>query len=661
MKSSLFITFMTGILAQGALGQNSKALLVGVANYRTETDWGTLASHIDLEILSASLRRQGFAEKDITALKDPTKRELVEALAVLAEQVEPGGAAVFHFSGHGQPVVDVDGDEASGLDQSLVPADANRLPGSTWINDIGEAEAYFGQNHLIDDELSSYLEAIRRNLGPDGQLICILDACHSGSATRAPGRTRGTTNIMLPSPDARHVQSKIVALDESWVDRSDEENELAPMIAFFACASNELNHEYVLKTSTGQQEHVGSLSFAFASALELLQGEQPIWGDVRRKLDQMMADIAPNQTPYSDGDLTLGVFKGIRKPNDHQLRILAIEGDSIFLSGGSIMNIRPGTVLELTDLASSARNSARAEVLSADFLESTARLTHSTDFAPEDLSAVRVGISLPALGGFQARWTCEDCSREDRKLLGRYLDSYPKLIEAKNGETAHLTCRPVNEPAFHWVDGQGNELLTWPDGIATGIAAPEFGTIVQSWSAALELLDLEHLHSNLETRFSISVFQTLEDYNTGNSLTQWNSDTTRTFRLNMSDVLAKGIIKFQIAQSKYSPFSWYYSVFAIDGCQVHPLHDTALPERKLKRQMQHVYAVGIENLEGMDRFIHFKLIACTEPFDFEAYFTQNRDHFDFSESESEGTRGGHQTELHIETFRIQILYESSQL
>jgi hypothetical protein len=629
---------------------------VGVANYPAETGWSSpLAAHIDLELLSAALQRQGFAETDITALRDPSKRELVEALTDLAVAAEPGGVAVFHFSGHGQPVVDVDGDEASGLDQSLVPADANRLPGSLWTNERGDAEAYFAQNHLIDDELSTYLEAIRRNLGPDGQLICILDACHAGSATRAPGKTRGTTNIMLPSPDANSGRTELVTMADSWIDRTEQESELAPMIAFFACASDELNHEYLLEQAPGQHEHVGSLSFAFASALEQVQGEQRMWGDVRRMLDNIMADIAPNQTPYSDGDLTLGVFNGVRKRSDHQLHILAMEGDSVFLSGGSIMNVRPGTVLELTDLASNSRNAARAEVLRADFLESTALLTQPYDFDPADYSAVRVDIALPALDGFQARWTCEDCTKKDRKLLSRMLDTYPELLEAKNGEPAHLFCRQTGESAFVWFDGQGNELLTWPDGVEAGISAPDFGLNVQSWSAALELLALDHLNSKLETRFGIDIYRTEEDYRAGKTWARWNSDTARTFRLNMSNALTEGIIEFHIAQAKYSPSPWYYSLFAIDGCGVQPLHMTPLPERKLKRQMQRVNAFRMDALAGIERFIHLKLIACTQPLDFDAYFIRDVENMHVSDPESEGTRGSNRTELHIETIRIQIL------
>lgn len=274
----LFLMLIAGLLSTSAWAQSRQALLVGVASYPTETDWSSpLAAHVDLEILNAALLRQGFEAENIRALKDPTKRELVQALISLAERVESGGVAVFHFSGHGQPVIDVDGDEPTGLDQSLVPSDANRLPGSPWTDEQGELGVYFGQNHLIDDELAGYLEAIRRKLGPEGQLVCVLDACHSGSATRGPGQTRGTPVFMRTSADASASKTVNLTMTTPWIDRSESEWDLAPMIAFFACASNQLNYEYTQERARGQYKNVGSLSFAFASALEQLPSNQKTW------------------------------------------------------------------------------------------------------------------------------------------------------------------------------------------------------------------------------------------------------------------------------------------------------------------------------------------------------------------------------------------------
>jgi hypothetical protein len=459
---------------------------------------------------------------------------------------------------------------------------------------------------------------------------------------------------MRTSADASASKTVNLTMTTPWIDRSESEWDLAPMIAFFACASNQLNYEYTQERARGQYKNVGSLSFAFASALEQLPSNQKTWGDVRRILDSIMATIAPNQTPYSDGDLTLGVFNGAQKTADYQLRVLEIIGDSLRLSGGSIMKLRPGTMLELRDLSIEGNKPVRAEVVRADFLESTARLVKSGSFAPQNLATVSVSIALPAFGGFQARWICKGCSKSDRALLETFFRRLPGIVEAKKGETAHLICTPQQEKAFQWTDEQGNALLSWPDGIASGLAAPGFGLQMQRWAAAIELQSLHHPNPQLDVRLTIHVYSNQEEYAVGRPMITWRSDTSSTFTLCPGDFPAEGIIEFHLMQSKFSPSSWYYSLYAIDECEVTPLHKFPLPERILKRTLQRVNAFQISGLQGMERYIHLKLIACTEQIEFDAYFEKQQEAVDLTGAEAQGRRGSAEVQLLVETFRIQI-------
>ena len=63
----------------------------------------------------------GFDKDNIYTLKNEqaTKRGILAALKYLAEVTRPGDVLMFHFSGHGQPVKDLNGDDTNCIAISL--------------------------------------------------------------------------------------------------------------------------------------------------------------------------------------------------------------------------------------------------------------------------------------------------------------------------------------------------------------------------------------------------------------------------------------------------------------------------------------------------------------------------------------------------------------
>ena len=110
------------------------------------------------------------------------------------KKIKAGDQVVFHFSGHGQQVWDDSGDEIDQLDEALVPYDSPKQY---------KASTNEGQYLLRDDELSILLNKIRNKLGAKGSLLVLMDACHSGTATRARTRARGCLLYTSPSPRDR--------------------------------------------------------------------------------------------------------------------------------------------------------------------------------------------------------------------------------------------------------------------------------------------------------------------------------------------------------------------------------------------------------------------------------------------------------------------------
>lgn len=96
---------------------------------------------------------------------DPTYKNIINAFHRLVAQTEPGDSCFFHYSGHGGRVVDDNGDEEDGYDETLIPVD------------------YQTSGQIRDDTVFS--ELVGRM--PEGAtLTCLMDCCHSGSILDLP-------------------------------------------------------------------------------------------------------------------------------------------------------------------------------------------------------------------------------------------------------------------------------------------------------------------------------------------------------------------------------------------------------------------------------------------------------------------------------------------
>ena len=157
--------------------QERRALLVGIGEYPVGSGWTRIHGDNDARIVREFLLGQGMKGECIETItnESATKKRILSALERLARTAGKGDVIYIHFSGHGQQVTDLDGDEEDGFDEAWVPYDA----GKKYV-----AGVYEGENHLIDDELNAYLLKLRGKVGPKGRITVVSDACHSGSGSR---------------------------------------------------------------------------------------------------------------------------------------------------------------------------------------------------------------------------------------------------------------------------------------------------------------------------------------------------------------------------------------------------------------------------------------------------------------------------------------------
>lgn len=151
-----------------------KAFLVGINDYHPAGGGGPDLSGClnDVRDMADTLVICGFEPKNMRLCTDraATRDGIRRGLAALVAGARPGDSLVFYYSGHGSQVADADADEADRSDEVLCPHDVD-----------------FGRRvYIADDELRGCFAAL-----PAGaNLEVIFDCCHSGTATRGPGRTR---------------------------------------------------------------------------------------------------------------------------------------------------------------------------------------------------------------------------------------------------------------------------------------------------------------------------------------------------------------------------------------------------------------------------------------------------------------------------------------
>lgn len=173
---SILLVFIL-LFAYNAWGQSRYALLIGIGDYPEDSGWNKIHGNNDISIIKPTLIRQGFPAEAIVQLLDSvaTKNNILKAFDALAARLQTGDVAYIHFSGHGQQVSDLNGDEEDGFDEAWIPFDAKKKY---------EVGVYEGNNHLIDDELNAIFTRLRVRVGAKGKIIVIADACHSGSGSR---------------------------------------------------------------------------------------------------------------------------------------------------------------------------------------------------------------------------------------------------------------------------------------------------------------------------------------------------------------------------------------------------------------------------------------------------------------------------------------------
>ncbi len=348
MKKLLFCGFIFSIF--NLFSQDKHALIVAIGDYPQNTgttdDWTDLSSINDYELVKDFLSQQGFDENNVSALLDAkaTSENLRKSFEDILNNLKTGDIFYFHFSGHGQQVGDaaissskiLRKDEDDGYDEALVMYDAPKK----------HFDGYNYENHFVDDELRYYTTEIRKKLGAEGQLIVVLDACHSGTATRGsePVTIRGTDKVCAPSNYNADLNKNDATIGfDADIDVTLDQK-MSNMIAFFGCKAEQVNREIKDKKNKGY----GSLTYYFIQSVNELK-EQASYQNLFSKINEKMIIAFRNdQNPVIEGDnLNTLIFNGgmlIQKPF---FELSSLSGNTIELDGGQLRGLQIGDSIGL--------------------------------------------------------------------------------------------------------------------------------------------------------------------------------------------------------------------------------------------------------------------------------------------------------------------------
>lgn len=253
-----------------------RALVIGIGNYPEASGWAKINGDKDLPIVRDMLLANGFQSKDIVELKNEsaTADAIRKALDALVGKAAKGDVIYIHFSGHGQQITDLHGDEEDGFDEAWIPIDAQ----------FSYAKGkYEGENHIVDDQLNQWLSQLRSKVGTTGKITVVADACHSGGGSRGDEDgteyvVRGTSDAFVIPGNTKPFSGEVGTID--WIFIS-------------ACKSYQCNYEY---------KGTGSLTYALGQQKANLSSTPA--QQIQRSIRSTIASIIPfTQTPVLEASV----------------------------------------------------------------------------------------------------------------------------------------------------------------------------------------------------------------------------------------------------------------------------------------------------------------------------------------------------------------------
>jgi metacaspase-1 len=320
IRALLSRTLAVGVrLTACAVEARPRALLIGVGDVPNNA---LPAIDLDIDNMRKVAVLMGFAPADIKVLfnEAATYANVRQALATwVRDGIGPDDRVLIYFSGHGTRVPDPTPGNVGGVDDALVLHDVRRahIQGRATLKNV-----------LIGHEFGAALAAI-----PSRDVLVLVDACHSGTATRT--LTLGNRRLGVGSGYMKFYSYPGMPTGTTRALRalsSGEEN--------YAALAAARDDEFAVGTEQGGLFTLGVVDAIQSASRE---GKHPTVADLRVSTTTYIAAHTDEQSrhhPVADGnerlirgELALIPLRDGRGPTWQALAALAAQGEPLTLTG----------------------------------------------------------------------------------------------------------------------------------------------------------------------------------------------------------------------------------------------------------------------------------------------------------------------------------------
>lgn len=199
LQAGIFLLFVEILMFTNAHAE-SRALIIGVGDYESETVSDLPGLDIDVDIMKGVAMQLGYPESAIKVLQDSeaTLANIQKGLTEwLVNGVTTDDQVLIYYTGHGSQVEDLNGDETDGLDEFLLAHDFNVNGDNDYTGALGD---------------DSFYEALQQI--PTSNVLLMVDACHSGTGFKS--FNGGFTGVDGGHPKYHHIETAGASVDGSF-------------------------------------------------------------------------------------------------------------------------------------------------------------------------------------------------------------------------------------------------------------------------------------------------------------------------------------------------------------------------------------------------------------------------------------------------------------